>query len=251
LIIFLIGLSLNGSWQAWKTGWVSNTLEEAKLSALKASAKIGFKLNDIFVTGRIETQQDVLLNAIKLARGESILAFDLKAAQKRVESLRWIKKATIKRMLPDTLLLEVEEHKPLALWQHKGSFSLIGRNGEVILQKDLKKFSDLMVVVGPDAPKHALSLLKVLSTEPSLMHLVKAAVRVGGRRWNLRLKGGTDVHLPEDDTASAWNRLAEYEKSHQILKREIKILDLRMPDRLIVRESPRSVLGDKSHGQET
>jgi cell division protein FtsQ len=81
--------------------------------------------------------------------------------------------------------------------------------------------------------------------------LVKAAVRVGGRRWNLRLKSGADVQLPEDDTAAAWNRLAEYERSHQVLKREIRILDLRLPDRLIVRESPRSILGDKRRGQET
>ncbi len=179
------------------------------------------------------------------------MAFDLKAAQKRVEGLQWIRKATVKRMLPDTVVLDVEEHKPLALWQHKGAFSLIGRNGEVILQKDLKRFSDLMVVVGPDAPKHALKLLKILSTEPALMPLVKAAVRVGGRRWNLRLKSGADVQLPEDDTAAAWNRLAEYERSHQVLKREIRILDLRLPDRLIVRESPRSILGDKRRGQET
>ena len=251
LVFLLIGLAVNGSWQVWKSGWVFDAIEEAKWSAIKASSEAGFKVNDIFVIGRSETKQDVLLNAIRLTRGAPILAFDLKAAQKRIENLRWIKRATVKRMLPDTVLLDLVEHKPLALWQHKGSFSLIGMDGEVILQKDLDKFSDLMVVVGADAPKHTFELLKALNTEPDLMRLVKAAVRVGGRRWNLRLKGGVDVRLPEANTAEAWTRLAEYERSHQVLKREIKILDLRLPDRLIVRESPRQPHSDKSPGQET
>ena len=83
------------------------------------------------------------------------------------------------------------------------------------------------------------------------MRLVKAAVRVGGRRWNLRLKGGIDVRLPENNTAAAWTRLAKYEKSHQVLERNIRILDLRIPDRLIVRETPHLPMSVKGRGQET
>jgi cell division protein FtsQ len=251
LILLLFGLGVNGSWQVWKSGWVFDAIEKVKWSAIKVSAEAGFELNDIFVIGRSETQQDKLLNAIRLTRGAPILAFDLKAAQKRIESLRWIKKARVKRMLPDTVLLNIVEHKPLALWQNKGSFSLIGMDGEVILKNDLDRFSDLMVVVGSDAPEHTLKLLKALNTEPDLMRLVKAAVRIGGRRWNLRLKGGVDVRLPEDNTAAAWARLAEYDRTHQVLDRKIKILDLRLPDRLIVRESPRPSLNNKRPGQET
>jgi cell division protein FtsQ len=251
MTFLLMGLALGGGWRAWQSGLVPVALEKGKWMAIRASTELGFEVNNIFVIGRSETQQKALLNAIRLTRGVPILAFDLKAAQRRVESLRWIKKATVKRMLPDTVLINVEEHKPLALWQHKGEFSLIGMDGEVILQKDLNRFSGLMVVVGPDAPKHAAKLLKSLRTEPSLMRLVKAAVRVGGRRWNLRLKGGIDVRLPENNTAAAWNRLAKYEKSHQVLERNIRILDLRIPDRLIVRETPRLPMSVKGRGQET
>ena len=209
LVLLLLGLAANGSWQVWKTGWFSNAIEEAKWTAIKVSSEAGFQVNDIFVIGRSQTKQDVLLQAIRLTRGAPILAFDLKAAQKRIENLRWIKKATVKRMLPDTVLLDLVEHKQLALWQHKGSISLIGMDGEVISKKDLDRFSDLMVVVGSDAPKHTSELLKILGTEPDLMLLVKAAIRVGGRRWKLRLKGGVDVRLPEAGTAAAWTRLSE------------------------------------------
>ena len=71
------------------------------------------------------------------------------------------------------------------------------------------------------------------------MDHVKAAVRVGGRRWNLRLKNDIDVRLPEENAAKAWSRLAEYEKTHRVLERDVQILDLRLPDRLIVRKVPK------------
>ena len=251
LILLLIGLAASGGWQVWQSGWIPDALEKVKWAAMKVSTEVGFKVNEILVIGRRETKQKDLLDAIRLTRGAPILAFDLKAAQKRVESLPWIKKAAVKRMLPDTVLFNVVEHKPLALWQRKGAFVLIGTDGEVILQEDIDRFSNLMVVVGSDAPKHASKLLEELRSEPTLMRRVKAAVRVGGRRWNLRLEGGIDVRLPEDNTAAAWARLAEYEKSHQVLERDIRILDLRMPGRLIVRKSPRPPLNPKGRGQET
>ena len=154
-------------------------------------------------------------------------------------------------MLPDTVLLNIEERIPLALWQHKGVFALIDTDGEVILRTGLERYSDLLVVVGADAPDHAAELLKTLATEPQLMSLVRAAIRVGGRRWNLRLKGDIDVRLPEEDTGSAWARLAEYEKTHQVLERDVQILDLRLPDRLIFRKAPKGKKRPTGKRQET
>ena len=153
-------------------------------------------------------------------------------------------------MLPDTILINVEERRPVAIWQHDGNFALIDDNGEVILRKGLDRFADLIVVVGDDAPRHATRLLETLGMAPELVPWVRAAVWVGGRRWNLRLKGDIDVRLPEIDPAGAWKRLAEYEKAHGVLERDVQVLDLRLPDRLIVRKNPNGD-GKPRKGQET
>jgi len=152
--------------------------------------------------------------------------------------LPWIDSASVERMLPDTILLSVIERQPLALWQSKGSFSLIDRTGKVILNQSIERFADLLVVVGTDAPENAAALLDILKTQPQLMDLAQSAVRVGQRRWNVRLKGDIDVRLPAEQAAAAWSRLAEYESRHGILSRDVKVLDLRLPDRLIVRKTP-------------
>ena len=212
---------------------------------------MGFTVEDVLVVGRSQTTRDDLVRAVRLARGAPILSYDLAEARKRVEVLPWVMSASVERMLPDTILLSVVERQPLALWQSKGRFQLIDHEGKVIARQSIERFSDLLVVVGKDAPEHAAQLLRILQTQPYLMDMAMSAVRVGGRRWNVRLKGDIDVRLPAERAEAAWSRLAEYENRHGILSRDVKVLDLRLPDRLIVRRTANGPEEELTPGQET
>ncbi len=231
-----VALCITGGWWLWQSGWVSRTAVQLKSRAVAGTADLGFTVQEILVVGRRETSREDLLSAVKLSRGAPILSFDLKTAKKRVEALPWVREANIERMLPDTILLNLVERRPLALWQRKGRFTLIDQKGVVILEEGLDRYSDLLVVVGEEAHTHASRLLEILSTQPRLMTRVKAAVWVGGRRWNVRMTGNIDVRLPEKDPTTAWARLAEYDRTHRVLERDVQVLDLRFPDRLIVRK---------------
>ena len=251
LVLILVILAAGGTWWSAQTGVMARAYDKAKWHLIAGSARLGFRVEDILVVGRQETEREALLKAVRLARGAPILAFDIDAARKRVEALPWVRSASVERMLPDTVLLNVEERNPLALWQHKGEFVLIDHDGEIILRDGLEPYAGLVVIVGDEAPRHAAGLLETLGHEPELMPLVKAAVWVGGRRWNLRLKGNIDVRLPEKNPRGAWSRLAEYERAHRVLERDVQVLDLRLPDRLIVRKAPRPGKDKKAPGQET
>lgn len=233
--VLSVALCIAGGWWLWQSGWVLRMAEQLKSQAITGSADLGFTVQEILVVGRRETSRQDLLAAVKLSRGAPILFFDLGLAKKRVEALPWVREATIERMLPDTILLNLVERRPLALWQRKGRFALIDHKGEIILEEGLDRYSDLLVVVGEEAPTHAFRLLEILSTQPRLMTMVKAAVWVGGRRWNVRMAGNIDVRLPEKDPTTAWARLAEYDRTHRVLERDVQVLDLRFPDSLIVR----------------
>ncbi|MEQ8193263.1 MAG: FtsQ-type POTRA domain-containing protein [Rhodospirillales bacterium] len=232
LVVVMLG---GGGWWAVKSGQADIWANQAKWRMIALSGRLGFTVQDILVTGRHETEQEDLLKAVRLARGAPILAFDLDAARKRVEALPWVRRAVVQRKLPGTIYLQIEERKPLALWQHNRRFALIDAQGVVITRRHLERFSKLLVVVGEKAPKHAVEIIKVLNSETALLPKVKAAVWVGERRWNIRMAGDIDVRLPEDSPLEAWRRLAEYERKHGVLKRDVTVLDLRQPDRLIVR----------------
>lgn len=250
-LMLFVGALASGAWWAWSNNTFSKLAEGALWRTIALSAKVGFQVNEILVVGRKETSSSVLRKAIRLVRGAPILAFDLNAAQARVEKLPWVRRATVERMLPDTILLSIEERKPLAIWQNNGKFALIDDRGEVIMRKGLERFNDLLVVVGENAPIEAASLIETLNTQPDLLSMVKAAVWVGGRRWNLRLTGDIDVRLPEGNPAAAWTRLAEYERTHRVLERDVQVLDLRIPDRLIVRKATQKKSVKTNSGRET
>ena len=241
----VMGSLAGGSWWAYSSGNAAKGIEKVRWSAISATATMGFRVNEVMVSGRQQTEREILVKALNVARGAPILAFDIADAKRRVEALPWVRASTIERMLPDTILISIVEREPLALWQLDSKLHLIDAEGEVILNDGLENYSDLLMVVGNGAEIEASALIALIGTEPALMQQVKAATWIGGRRWNVHLKGDIVVRLPEDDAQSAWTRLAEYHKNHRVLDKNVTVLDLRIPDRLIVKTGPKGL------GQET
>lgn len=251
LAVAMMAAAGSGGVWMWNNGMIERAGDQVRWNLIALSGTLGFTVEDVLVVGRSQTTRNDLLKAVRLARGAPILAYDLDEARERIEVLPWVDSASVERMLPDTILLSVVERQPLALWQRKGRFELIDHKGKVILKQSIERFSDLLVVVGKDAPENAAALLGILQTQPQLMDLAMSAVRVGGRRWNVRLKGDIDVRLPAERAAAAWSRLADYERRHGILSRDVRVLDLRLPDRLIVRKTPNGPEVKLSPGRET
>ncbi len=241
----VMGSLAGSSWWAYSSGNAAKGIEKVRWSAISATATMGFRVNEVMVSGRQQTEREILVKALNVARGAPILAFDIADAKRRVEALPWVRASTIERMLPDTILISIVEREPLALWQLDSKLHLIDAEGEVILNDGLENYSDLLMVVGNGAEIEASALIALIGTEPALMQQVKAATWIGGRRWNVHLKGDIVVRLPEDDAQSAWTRLAEYHKNHRVLDKNVTVLDLRIPDRLIVKTGPKGL------GQET
>jgi len=205
-------------------------------SVLALTGRIGLVVANIEVEGRTTTDVATILAALDAHRGTPILAVDPKRAKEQLEALPWVRSAAIERRLPDTLYVRLVERQPLAVWQHDGKQELIDRGGTVIPVPDLSRFAKLPTIVGDDrARRGAAQLLDLLANEPTLAERVTAAVLVGDRRWNLRIDNAIDVMLPEDDMIAAWARLAELERTNRLLQRDVQAVDLRLPDRLVVR----------------
>jgi cell division protein FtsQ len=205
-------------------------------TALALSGKLGFVVTDIVVEGRTTTDTATIVAALDAHAGTPILAVNPTRAKQQLEALPWVRSAAIERRLPGTIFVHLVERRPLAVWQHDGKQELIDRDGTVIPVTDLSRFAKLPTVVGDDeARRGAAQLLDALANEPDLAARVTAAVFVGDRRWNVRIDNAIDVLLPEDDMAGAWSKLAQLETTNRILQRDVQTVDLRLPDRLVVR----------------
>jgi cell division protein FtsQ len=210
-----------------------------------STAAIGLRVKQVRIEGRATTPEPLLRAAIGVAKGSPILGFSVAGAKARIESLSWVQTATVERRLPDTILVVVKERRPFAVWQNQGKFLLVDRDGQAVPDQDIASFSDLPLVVGAGAPASAAALLDLLGSYPTIMSHLVAAVRVGERRWNLNLSNGCDVLLPEDGEAAALQRLAGLQQAHAVLDRPLQVIDLRLPDRLVIR--PHAEAGQDAH----
>jgi len=241
LWIAVLALTLGGTYGTVQLSYSplgQSLLQRATDKIVQETGLLGLTVSDISVEGRETTDRETILAALDAGPGTPILAVSPTRAKDQLEALPWVRTAVIERRLPGTIYVRLVERKPLALWQHGGKIELIDREGDVIPVVQLGQFASLPMVVGEGAPRHAAELLHLLASEPELAARVTAAIRVGERRWNLRIDNAIDVLLPADEAANAWSQLARLERSNAILKRDLQSIDIRLPDRLVLRVSP-------------
>lgn len=231
----IFGIALAGPAWLWQSGWVATAAGSVFQSAARALADNGIRVDEILLEGRTHESAQKITKALGINRGAPLLAVDLGAARSRLEALPWIRVASIERQFPNTIRVRIKERRPLALWQRQNQLVLVDHDGDVITSEKLSRFHKMLVLVGKDAPSHATDLLSILSREPDLKRRVNAAVRVGDRRWNIRMDNGVYVRLPETGALGAWQRFARLERQHKLLKQDLLSIDLRIPDQLIVR----------------
>ncbi len=213
------------------TGTISS-LRERLGSATAAS---GLRVTDVVIEGRANTPEPLLREAIGIDKGAPILGFSLEDVRSRVESIPWVEHATVERRLPGTVVVNLQERRPFAVWQNQGKYVLVDRTGQVVTDQDVAQFPHLPLIVGQGAPNAAAGLLDALRERPSLAEKVVASVRVGERRWNLRTTNGADVMLPEGHEVVALDRLIGLQQQHAVLDRPLAAIDMRLPDRLVFR----------------
>ncbi|HEX3576392.1 MAG TPA: cell division protein FtsQ/DivIB [Rhodopila sp.] len=213
----------------------SGTLSSLRERLGAATAASGLRVTDVVIEGRANTPEPLLRAAIGVNKGDPILGFSLEETRARIETIPWVEHATVERRLPGTVVVNLQERRPYAVWQNQGKFVLVDRTGQVVTNQDVAQFPHLPLVVGLGAPAAAATLLDALQERPALAEKVVASVRVGERRWNLHMSNGTDVLLPEGHEIVALDRLIQLQQQHAVLDRPLAAIDMRLPDRLVFR----------------
>ena len=162
---------------------------------------------------------------------------DTAEIRRRLLQFGWVKDARVLRRLPDTLVIDIVERKPAALWQSQGELALIDSEGVVLDHVPINRMPDLPLLIGPGANAEEEDLSALMATVPTLKPQLTSATWVGGRRWDLNFQSGEIVSLPEGDEAAraALDKFARLDKQTALLGRGIVRFDLRVPGKMIVR----------------
>jgi len=202
-----------------------------------AANSAGFRITSVAINGRKQLSQDEVLAVGGVNGRASLLFLDAATVRDKLKANPWIAEATVLKLYPGHLKIDIVERSPFALWQQDGRLSVIADDGAVLEPYVSRRFLSLPLVVGKGAETRARDFLALLARYPQARAATKAAIFVGERRWNLRLKDGLDIRLPENDVGNALAALSKLDKEDRLFSRDIVAVDLRLPDRLTVQLS--------------
>lgn len=222
-----VALGTGGRGERLKAGMIEGVSNQAAFA--------GFRLDRLDVQGASPMARADIVKASGLKPGQPLLGLDLEAMRRRLEQVGWVKEAKVIRLLPDTLVIAVEERPTLAVWQDRGRLHVIDAEGKPIGEADPARFPNLPLVVGEGANEAAADIWPLIRSRPRVEERLEALVRVDNRRWDLRLKDGGIIQLPAIGEDSALIRLDQLDHSQRILELGFQRIDLREPELIAVR----------------
>jgi cell division protein FtsQ len=218
-------------------GHTQDVIDYLSVTRDSAANALGFNITAVALAGNKHMTREEILATAGVTGHSSLLFLDVADARARLKTNPWIADATVQKLYPDRLQISVTERAAFALWQKDGRIGVIADDGTVLEPYISRRFLDLTLFVGAGAATRAKDFQALIDRYPDIRDNLRAAVLVAERRWNLRLKNGIDVRLPETDVEGALDRLVALDRDKKLLSRDITAIDLRLADRVTVRLS--------------
>jgi cell division protein FtsQ len=211
----------------------------AGLAIGEGVGKMGFTLKHVETRGNHRVSTQAIYDIAFDQQSSAMPLVDLDGTRARLLQLPWIGEARVSRRLPDTLVIEVIERVPVAVWQQNGRLSLIDAEGVELEPVRVEAMPDLVRLIGPGANRRYAALNALLEAAPRLRPMITDAAWIGDRRWDLHFQGGETLSLPEGEVEArrAIERFAQLDQRDSLLGRGFARIDMRDPRRAYVRIS--------------
>jgi cell division protein FtsQ len=213
-------LLASASYGAVRGGHIPQMIENVQDLCDATANRLGFYISEVALAGEHEVDRGEIISLAGITDRSSLLFLDAARARTRLLTNPWIAEAAVLKLYPDRLRV-----------------ALIAADGTVLETAAPPRFGNLPLVVGKGAEQSAQGFLAIVARYPAIAHATDASVLVAERRWNLHLKGGIEILLPEREPERALRTLIDLEHSNKLLSRDIVAIDLRLSDRVTVRQS--------------
>lgn len=234
LIIGSLTLLIVATGAVWATA--ARVPERVKLAVATRASAAGFTIRHVEISGTVHLPRLSIYQEVLQGGSDSIWLADLSDMRQRLRELPWVQDVRIERHWPDRIAVHVTERQPAALWQEQGVLHLIDLEGVVLPVDDLQEFAELPLLVGDGAHAHAGAFLPLIADHPTIARQMEAALWISDRRWDMRMKTGETISLPEGTAAAAaLQRFADIDRVTPLLGQGFLRFDMRIPDKLVVR----------------
>lgn len=211
----------------------------AGTAAGEAIGRVGFAVRHVATPGVTGDRQLALQAVVADQETTAMPLIGLGAIRDQVMAFGWVKDARVSRRFPDTIVVDIVNRIPAAIWQNRQRLSLIDADGVVLEAVRLDQMPDLPLVIGPAANLQAAALTRLLDAAPTLKPMFAGATWIGGRRWDIRFQSGEVLALPEGEAAAAktYAKFARMDTTAALLGKGLVRFDMRLPGKMYIRMS--------------
>ena len=193
---------------------------------------LDIKLKNVRILGIENTKASEVVNIVSELTEMSLTKIDFEKISSKINNIDWVKSSELRKIYPSTLEVRVYEHNPIAIWFNEGNKFLVDGESQIITELNPNNFKNLKVIAGPNALEDIPAIISIIKNYPQFEKKIKSLLRVGDRRWTIRLHNGITIHLPERNVANAIEEIEDLDRKHSLLSRYIEIIDMRLPDRI-------------------
>jgi cell division protein FtsQ len=198
---------------------------------------LGFGIGKVTISGLSQLSEREILAISEISPRVSLPFVSAADIRAKLEAVALVRSASVRKLFPSELVINLVEREPFALWQKDGELFVVSADGTMIDTMRDQRFATLPLVVGAGANARAAEYTAILDASGPLKDRIRAGMLISGRRWNLKMNNGIDIRLPEQGATAAVARLARLEREQGLLEKDVLAVDLRMTDRVVVRLS--------------
>ena len=191
-----------------------------------------FQIQNVIIEGSEKSNISEIENNVTEFKG-NLIGLNFNSIRETVESSEWVKRASIKKVLPSTLKINVTENDPYAIYFQEGKSFLIDLDGSIITEINLNNYEDdLLFVRGENSPELLEQLIRDISiTFPNLTQTLEEVEFIEKRRWNLKLNNKLLVKLPDENIQQSLKNLKQLFEEQEVMESNIIEIDLRIQGR--------------------
>ncbi|MEL6678706.1 MAG: cell division protein FtsQ/DivIB [Pseudomonadota bacterium] len=239
-LLAVAGLAAHLATRAEVVGWVEGQVDLAVTTVIEHPE---FQVRHVEVTGAAAPLAARIEAALEWAMPVSALTLDLTALRAEVEALDPVSSAELSVGHGDTLTVAVTERVPVVVWRGTEGLFLVDESGATVSAASARhRHLDLPYILGAGAPDDIATALDLMAVSEPIAERIRGLVRVGQRRWDVVLDRDQRIKLPEERPVDAFLRvLAQHLGKDELLDRDIAVIDMRLPDRPVLRLTPHAV----------
>ncbi|MGE3691575.1 MAG: cell division protein FtsQ/DivIB [Novosphingobium sp.] len=227
---------------AWFAASAAGVPAMVQAEFARVAAAGGFKVHRVEVRGVKQLNELKVYERALAQRERAMTQVDIEGLREQLLELSWVEDARVSRQLPDTLVIDVVERKPVAVLRKPDRLVLIDATGHELEKVSEERAKGKLMLSGPAANKRIGALGKLLDAAPAVKPQLREAAWVGNRRWNLTFKTGQILALPEGErqSAHALMTFARLDGANRLIGGKVATFDMRTAGRIYLRVPGRS-----------